>query len=94
MRGDAVLAAAVWRNVFKANEEVDVRGLAQIVSYMRRTLKTLDALQDHDIATGRLKFSDPKAESKIVSIRSPMLELPFGRAPGAPVPPHNAPKKA
>ncbi|EDN92943.1 hypothetical protein SS1G_08808 [Sclerotinia sclerotiorum 1980 UF-70] len=29
-KGDAVLAAAVWRNVFKANENIDIKGLATI----------------------------------------------------------------
>jgi cytochrome b pre-mRNA-processing protein 3 len=34
-KGDAVLAAAIWRNVFKANEDVDIKALAQIVSYIQ-----------------------------------------------------------
>src|SRR5271170_1846638 len=57
-KGDAMLAAAVWRNVFKANEEVDLRGLAQIVSYMRRTLKGLDSVLDGQLMGARLEFGN------------------------------------
>ncbi|KAK3333119.1 ubiquinol-cytochrome C chaperone-domain-containing protein [Cercophora scortea] len=46
VKGDAVLAAAVWRNLFKAREDVDLRVLAAIVSWMRSCLKNLDQMQD------------------------------------------------
>ncbi|KAI0603045.1 hypothetical protein F4775DRAFT_9868 [Biscogniauxia sp. FL1348] len=45
-KGDTVLASAVWRNVFKAREDVDVRALAAIVSWMRLCLKMLDQMTD------------------------------------------------
>ncbi|KAI1630851.1 hypothetical protein F4809DRAFT_228556 [Biscogniauxia mediterranea] len=45
-KGDTVLASAVWRNVFKAREDVDVRALAAIVSWMRLCLKMLDQMAD------------------------------------------------
>ncbi|KAK5141201.1 Serine carboxypeptidase 3, partial [Cryomyces antarcticus] len=32
IRGDAVMAAAVWRNVFKGDENVDAEKLALIVA--------------------------------------------------------------
>lgn len=81
-KGDAVLAAAVWRNVFKANEDVDVKGLALVVSYMRRTLKGLDALPDDQLMTGGVGFGSPKAEESVVKLRSAMMDLPFSKAPG------------
>ena len=63
MRGDAVLAAAVWRNMFKAQPDVDARHLAAIVSYIRRSIARLDRTPDETFilhAGGEL-FSDPKA---------------------------------
>ncbi|KAI0118897.1 hypothetical protein GGR51DRAFT_137592 [Nemania sp. FL0031] len=45
-KGDAVLASAVWRNVFKAREDICVRDLAAIVSWMRLSLKMLDQMPD------------------------------------------------
>ena len=85
-KGDAVLAAAIWRNVFKANEDVDVKGLGQIVSYMRRALKGLDALDDRKVMQARLEFGNPAAERSIVAMKSKMMDLPFDKAPGAYVP--------
>lgn len=46
VKGDAVLAAAVWRNLFKAKEDVDLRSLAAVVSWIRAGVKSLDALPD------------------------------------------------
>ena len=77
MKGDAVLAAAIWRNVFKANEDVDIKGLAQIVSYMRRALKGLDSMPDEKIMQAELLFGSPENEASIVALRSKMMDLPF-----------------
>lgn len=76
-RGDAVLAAAVWRNVFKAKEDVDVRAIAQIVSYMRRVLKGLDKTPDEDIQGCKVEFGSPEEESAVVALRSKMMDTPF-----------------
>lgn len=45
-RGDATLGAAVWRNLFKAREDVDARHLAAVVAYMRRCLSEWDHMED------------------------------------------------
>ncbi|KAK0099798.1 Protein cbp3, mitochondrial [Cadophora gregata] len=82
VKGDAVLAAAVWRNIFKANEEVDIRVLGQIVSYMRRVLKGLDSLPDEKISQATLEFGSPEVESAIVHQRSRSMDLPFENASG------------
>ncbi|KAM3073618.1 hypothetical protein ACMFMG_004497 [Clarireedia jacksonii] len=83
VKGDAVLAGAVWRNVFKANEDVDIVGLATIVSYMRGVLQGLDGLKDEELMLGGyLEFSNPKDELELVLLKSKMMELPFDRAPG------------
>lgn len=84
-KGDAVLAAAVWRNVFKANEDVDIKGLATIVSYMRHTMQELEKLSDQDIMSGQLTFSDPAGEASLVGIKSKMMDLPLNQAPGKPL---------
>lgn len=46
VKGDAVMAAAVWRNVFKSSEDVDMRHVAAIVAWMRMTLRSLDEMLD------------------------------------------------
>jgi len=86
VKGDAVLAAAVWRNVFKANEDVDIRALGQIVSYMRRALKGLDSLPDERISQATLKFGSPEVESAIVQQQSRLMDLPFEKASGKDLP--------
>lgn len=61
IKGDAVLAAAVWRNIFKADEGVNVSDLATVTEYIMRELKALGALTDQTIIEGRIKFGDPKS---------------------------------
>lgn len=77
VKGDAVLAAAVWRNVFKGDEEVDVRKVAIVVSYLRRTLKGLEGVSDETLQMGEVVFGDPEREAVLVGQRSPMMSLPF-----------------
>ncbi|KAL9130481.1 MAG: hypothetical protein Q9217_001353 [Psora testacea] len=62
LKGDAVLATAVWRNIFKADVDVDFRGVGQVVSYMRGVLQGLDGIEDENIATGDVVFGDPGTE--------------------------------
>ncbi|KAA6411275.1 MAG: hypothetical protein FRX48_04555 [Lasallia pustulata] len=77
IRGDAVLAAAVWRNVFKGAEEVDLRKLAMVVSYMRRCLNRLEGAADENIVGGDVKFGDPGREAAWVKVRSKMMDQPI-----------------
>ena len=49
VKGDAVLASAVWRNLFKAREDVDVRVLSAVVAWMRRCLRVLDRTEDEEL---------------------------------------------
>ncbi|KAL3419105.1 hypothetical protein PVAG01_09327 [Phlyctema vagabunda] len=86
-KGDAVLAAAVWRNLFKANEEVDLRTLAQIVSYMRRYLKGFEKTEDNVFMSPGITFLSPAPESRIVETPSPTLGLPFEIKPDRKLPP-------
>lgn len=87
MKGDAVLAAAVWRNLCNANPDVDIKQLAMIVSFMRRTIKELEATSDIELVGGGLKFGKPTDEAKVVGLASGMMNLPLEQAPGKPMPP-------
>ena len=75
VKGDAVLAAAVWRNVCKADEDVDLRKLGMIVAYMRSVLSALDTMEDSVVATGDVLFGSPGSEAALVSQRSKMMDL-------------------
>lgn len=77
MKGDAVLASAVWRNVFKAKADVDVRGLAAIVGYMRMSLRDLDGLADEELKVGNWRFSNPGDQCKVVREKSPLWDEPI-----------------
>jgi cytochrome b pre-mRNA-processing protein 3 len=77
VKGDAVLAAAVWRNVFKGGEEVDVRKVAMVVSYLRRALKGLERVPDETVQMGEVVFGDPGREAVLVRQKSRMMSLPF-----------------
>lgn len=68
VKGDAVMAAAVWRNVFRSKEDVDVRHVAAIVSWMRLTLRNLDRMLDPALlyhGAGVFK-TQPTAELSVV----------------------------
>ncbi|KAG9257305.1 ubiquinol-cytochrome C chaperone-domain-containing protein [Emericellopsis atlantica] len=51
VKGDAILAAAVWRNLFKGAEDADPRALAAIVGWMRACMKSLEGVSDEAFAT-------------------------------------------
>ena len=78
IKGDAVLAAAVWRNVFQAREDVDLADVAAVVSYLRRELSRLDKLPDNVISTGDIKFLNPADEIKVVAgLKSASMDKPI-----------------
>lgn len=76
VRGDAVLATAVWRNLFKAEEGVDFRGVGEVVSYMRGVLAGLDQMGDEGIASGEVAFGSPGTERNGVLVRSRLMDAP------------------
>ncbi len=41
VKGDAVLAGAVWRNVFRGQEDVDWAKVALVVAFMRRAINSM-----------------------------------------------------
>ncbi|KAI5852659.1 ubiquinol-cytochrome C chaperone-domain-containing protein [Morchella snyderi] len=74
VKGDAVLAAAVWRNVFDADPDVDVELLAVVTSYVRRCVAGLDKVEDDVVHAGKIKFGLPMDEEPVVRMRSKYLE--------------------
>lgn len=75
MKGDAVLAAAVWRNVLKGEERVDLRGLAMVVSYVRGVVKGLEGMGDEEVGRGDVVFGDPGSQRRgVVGVRSRMMD--------------------
>ena len=78
IKGDAVMAAAIWRNVFKGDKDVDVADLALVTAYVMKQLQTLGALDDTTMVEGRVKFSDPKEVQREISLRqSPWMRTKF-----------------
>ncbi|EHY59513.1 Serine carboxypeptidase 3 [Exophiala dermatitidis] len=52
LKGDAVLGAAVWRNLFRGQEDVDWEKVALVVGFMRRVISKLGLMRVHDILHG------------------------------------------
>lgn len=83
---DRVLAAAVWRNLFKAREDVDFRHLAAIVAWMRATLCDLENMHVEDVVAkaDQVFRRDPRALLKLVDEPSQGVGELLGRAMAAP----------
>ncbi|KAI1426241.1 hypothetical protein F5Y12DRAFT_301817 [Xylaria sp. FL1777] len=80
-KGDAVLASAVWRNVFKAREDVNVRDLAATVSWMRLCLKMLDQMPDEALFTRAGTALRWPAKNEFVVVDKPTRQLGAQLAP-------------
>jgi len=79
IRGDAVLAAAVWRNVFQGKDEVDWARVALVVSFMRRGISALDRASDKVVVGGLIRFGSPLAQGETVEENSEGMERPFSQ---------------
>ncbi|KAH0538152.1 hypothetical protein FGG08_005260 [Glutinoglossum americanum] len=77
---DAVLAAALWRNLWAARPDVDWWGLAVVVSYVRRVVKGLEGVGLEDLGAG-MRFGEPGVEGKVVDRRSKLWDEGFGEQP-------------
>ncbi|CVK88650.1 related to CBP3-required for assembly of cytochrome bc1 complex [Fusarium mangiferae] len=49
IKGDAMLASAIWRNLFKGSADADPRALLAIVGWMRSTLLQFEAVSDNNL---------------------------------------------
>lgn len=67
---DAVLATALWRNVFSADEDVDLTLLGAVVSYTRGVLTALEQMDDAALVAGEVAFGDPASQLEEVLARS------------------------
>lgn len=56
---DATLAAALWRNVFNGNPNVDMRHVEALLAYVRSQLYVLDKMSDREFGFGKFKFVPP-----------------------------------
>ncbi|KAF4121199.1 cytochrome b pre-mRNA-processing protein 3 [Geosmithia morbida] len=63
VKGDAVLASAVWRNLFKGDPEADPRALAAIVGWVRSSLKSLESTSDANFASRAVEILELPVES-------------------------------
>jgi cytochrome b pre-mRNA-processing protein 3 len=73
LKGDAVLAAAIWRNVFAGKPDADPRHLAAVTSWTRRVFKDLDDLHDGDVLAMAVRLFDrstPLDEMAVVAQNS------------------------
>ncbi|KAI9691490.1 MAG: Protein cbp3, mitochondrial, partial [Bathelium mastoideum] len=77
IRGDAVLATAIWRNIFKADQDVDVEKVAAVTSYLRRLLRMLDKMGDAQIRRVVIQWPGLEQEEVLVRAESPQLKAPF-----------------
>lgn len=80
---DAVLATAIWRNVFKADEEVDLRSLGLVVSYLRGILNGLESMDDEGLTRGEVVFGDLATQMEEIMVRSRMMERPLEKGEGS-----------
>lgn len=69
IKGDAVMATAVWRNVFKADPNVDLKDLGMVTAYIYRELQRLGKLDDVTVTEGKVKFGNPKTIVEQTSLR-------------------------
>ena len=80
IKGDAVLATAIWRNVFKADEAVNLETVATVTSYLRRCLRMLDKMQDDQVRRVEIQWPGLEQEQVLVRAESPQLKMPFVEA--------------
>lgn len=72
IKGDAVLASAVWRNLFKGSPDVDPRSLVAVVGWMRASLAALEGTSDATLPTRAQEILE-----KPVDVFWTRLEEPF-----------------
>ncbi|KAL9080605.1 MAG: hypothetical protein Q9157_000660 [Trypethelium eluteriae] len=82
IKGDAVLATAIWRNIFKADEGVDVEAVATVTSYLRKCLSMLDKTGDEQVKRVIVKWPGLEHEQGLVRAQSPQLKAPFVETAG------------
>ncbi|KAK5135530.1 hypothetical protein LTR08_005165 [Meristemomyces frigidus] len=77
IKGDAVLATAIWRNLFKSSEEADIADVALVTAYMRKQLKRLEGMEDQVFAAGEVTFNDVATIKHIAAKESGWMHKSF-----------------
>jgi len=84
IKGDAVLAAAVWRNLFQGKEDVDFVQVAEVTAWLRAGLRDMDGFSDREIATGEISFPDPRVVEREVALKAIGTDEQFVEATASP----------
>ena len=69
IKGDAVLATAIWRNIFKADDDADFVKIGEVVSYFRALLRGLETVSDGELESAALLFNDPASGKSAITIK-------------------------
>lgn len=78
MKGDAVLASAVWRNVFSGKDDVDPVKLAMVVAWLRREVARVSSEED---AMSWSRFGGLQGEEHVVLMKSHYMDKPLSLDP-------------
>ncbi|KIW00679.1 uncharacterized protein PV09_07863 [Verruconis gallopava] len=74
VKGDAMLASAIWRNLFGGREDVDPVRLAMVTAWLRREVRRVSAEVDMiDLA----RFGNLKSEEPVVLMKSHFMDKPL-----------------
>ena len=69
VKGDAVLATAIWRNIFKGVDDVDMVKVSEVVAYLRAMVQRLESVPYEDIVSGAILFNGPTSGKKVIGSR-------------------------
>ncbi|KAK2026796.1 ubiquinol-cytochrome C chaperone [Colletotrichum somersetense] len=85
VKDDRVLAAAIWRNLFKSREDADMRQVAAVVAWLRATLQDLEAAPVEDLLAAPAKVfkRDVREMFKLVDAVAPQVQEDLAKVGGA-----------
>lgn len=66
-QNDDVMAAALWRNIFNGDKNVDLVKLEALVRYVRMQLYVLDSIPDRAFAFGDFEFLSPNETVELLN---------------------------
>lgn len=66
-KSDDVLAAAIWRNIFNGDKNIDIVKLEAVVRYVRMQLYVLDNISDRAFGFGDFEFVGPNETVELLS---------------------------
>ncbi|QIW96697.1 hypothetical protein AMS68_002215 [Peltaster fructicola] len=79
IKGDAMLSAAVWRAIFKADVNANIEDVAMVTAYLRQELQRVDLITDADLAVGKVKFGDLGAVRPFLNGQSTSMTRSFNQ---------------